>query len=354
MIHVYTDSQQVKFWADQSQQRTGLSMLFYEDVVPWQQQSGTKIAMTELLWFDSDVQCHVQDLYHQSDLLVLFLPELVSDQLIKCMDLPGVVMFIGGVLNYSLKHAKVELCPYFFWSTTDFYRACPDILSQLTHGTGADRYFDILLGTKKMHRDLVYQQVDSEINVVKYFGHNGDRDIRCYATEQFEWPTEIIDVSSQAINTTVETVTVQGTIVSLSQIVPVHIYNQTRYTWVTESQCDDGWSFFTEKIVKPMLGKRLFIVTSGQHYLKNLRQLGFRTFDSVINEEYDSLAYWEDRVIAATSCYQDLLMQDPAQIQQKIVDVVEHNFRLITEMPWQENMINTLGEHLTLFRATEP
>ena len=350
MLHVYTETEQVEFWANQAQQCTSRAMLFYKDAAHWQQQSGVKIAMIELLWFDSDTQNHVQNLYRQSDLLILFLPELVSDQLIKCMDLPGVVMFIGGVLNYSLAHAKVELCPYFFWSTTDFYRACPDILSQLTHGVNADRYFDVLLGTKKLHRDLIYQQIDLQDNIVKYFGHDGDRDIRCYAAEQFEWPTEIVNVSAETINTTAETVTVQGTIVSLSQIVPVNIYNQTRYTWVAESQCDDGWSFFTEKIVKPMLGKRLFIATSGQYYLKNLRQLGFRTFNSVINEDYDTLAYWEDRVIAAANCYRELLVQDPAMVQQKIVDVAEHNFRLITETPWQENMISTLSAYLRLFR----
>jgi len=260
-----------------------------------------------------------------------------------------VVMFIGGVLNYELKHAEIFLCPYFFWSTADFYRACPDVLNQLTHGADADRYFDVLLGTKKIHRDYVYQAVDHNKNIVKYFDHGGDRDIRLYPQAEFEWPREIVSAPEQSINSTAEIVKVNGTIVSLSQIIPVNIYNQTHYTWVAESQCDDDWSFFTEKIVKPMLGKRLFLVTSGQHYLRNLRSLGFKTFENIIDETYDSKSYWEDRLSGALEGYHLLLQRNPQEIQKEITDIVEHNFDLITNTQWYEQMIDAVSNVLSLF-----
>ena len=349
MVNVYTDSEQVKFWAAEAEKKLNTPLIFADSWEQWKQLPGKKIAITELLWFGEDVEQRAMELYNHSDLLVLFLPEFVSDSLIRKMDLPGVVMFIGGVLNYELKHAEIFLCPYFFWSTVDFYRACPDVLNQLTHGADADRYFDVLLGTKKIHRDYVYQKINHDINIVKYFDHTGDRDIRDYQKTQFEWPTEVLALPSDTIDSTAQAVTVNGTIVSLSQIIPVNIYNQTHYTWVTESQCDDDWSFFTEKIVKPMLGGRLFLVTSGQHYLRNLRSLGFKTFGDVVDESYDSYDYWEDRLAGAVKCYNELIKQDPAVIRNKIAAVVDHNFDLITNTAWQDRMVDSLECVLKVF-----
>jgi len=46
-------------------------------------------------------------------------------------------------------------------------------------------------------------------------------------------------------------------------------------------------SWFTEKTIKCLLSKKPFILLSGQHALKNLRDMGFKTFSSIIDESYD-------------------------------------------------------------------
>ena len=46
-----------------------------------------------------------------------------------------------------------------------------------------------------------------------------------------------------------------GKLVSLSQIIPVDIYNSTAYSVVCETNYDNHYSFYTEKIVKPIIAK---------------------------------------------------------------------------------------------------
>ena len=56
---------------------------------------------------------------------------------------------------------------------------------------------------------------------------------------------------------------------------------------VTETTFENNELFISEKIVKPLVGFQPFIVLGPQYYLKELRKLGFKTFDSIWDESYD-------------------------------------------------------------------
>jgi hypothetical protein len=45
----------------------------------------------------------------------------------------------------------------------------------------------------------------------------------------------------------------------------------------------------TEKTAKPIWAKRLFVMFGTPGFLKKLHELGFKTFDHVIDESYDSM-----------------------------------------------------------------
>lgn len=64
---------------------------------------------------------------------------------------------------------------------------------------------------------------------------------------------------------------------------------------VTETTFEDNELFISEKIVKPLVGFQPFIVLGPQHYLKELKKLGFKTFDSVWDESYDDEENFEKR-----------------------------------------------------------
>lgn len=49
-----------------------------------------------------------------------------------------------------------------------------------------------------------------------------------------------------------------------------------------------GDTFFpTEKTVRPIVGNKPFLVYGPRHFLRNLQNLGFKTFSSIWNEQYD-------------------------------------------------------------------
>lgn len=342
MLNILLGTKQALYWLENA--KFDSKYIISRNIPVWLDDTvSTRVAMFDVLYCDGETEKQLQIACDNAKLVIVLLPEFIADTWIHKFDLPNVAFFINGRLNYATKHAQVYLDPYFFWSTVDFYRAYPEILEQLhsdpTHS------FDILLGRRKPHRDIVYNTLDHATNIIRYFPSHEDLDIKQYNKENFEWPSVLLDVPAP-VTMTAQAVTVDGIIVSLSQIIPVDIYNRTRYTLVTETLTDNNFSFFTEKIVKPMLAKRLFIVCSGQYYLKNLRQLGFRTFDGLVNESYDEIESWEERTKAACAEAQRLSTLDGNLIQSAITDIVEHNYRHLMNTPWQQNLFRDVGQIL--------
>lgn len=74
-------------------------------------------------------------------------------------------------------------------------------------------------------------------------------------------------------------------------------YLDSYFNIVTETCFAEGQVFFTEKILKPLMCLQPFIVLSSPNYLKKIKQLGFKTFDSIWDESYDEIQDNEDRLI---------------------------------------------------------
>jgi hypothetical protein len=148
------------------------------------------------------------------------------------------------------------------------------------------------------------------------------------------WEDVGLELPDQDFTWTVTPIRYKGQGMSLSQVIPLSIYNQTAYSIVAETNCDNNYSFFTEKIVKPILSRRLFLVASGQHYLRNLRSLGFKTFDGIIDETYDSIADNDQRFKLACEQIQYLIDQPQNEILDKIKPITEHNKQAMLTTDW--------------------
>lgn len=72
-------------------------------------------------------------------------------------------------------------------------------------------------------------------------------------------------------------------------VVNPRCYVDSWFSVVTETIFDYPYSFRTEKIYKPILMAHPFVVAANSGYLRDLRNAGFRTFDSVIDESYDQI-----------------------------------------------------------------
>jgi hypothetical protein len=217
-----------------------------------------------------------------------------------------------------------------------FYRDV-DLLDQLDPYSVKPKYFDILLGWPKLHRDVIFNFINNtnlqDQVIMTYF-----QDRSKPVSQQGIWDIDF----SPGIMYTVTQINVQNRYASISQIIPLSIYNQTAYTVVAETNYSNHYSFYTEKIVKPILAERLFIVFSGQHYLRNLRSLGFKTFDGIIDETYDIIADFDQRGQMITEQMIYLFSQDQQIILDKIKPIVEYNYKLMIETDWYGDFFKEL------------
>ena len=89
---------------------------------------------------------------------------------------------------------------------------------------------------------------------------------------------------------------------------PVAYYNQTNAELVVETMCHDNDDTFylTEKTTKPITMMHPFMVLSNKGFLKNLCDLGFRTFNEYFDESYDREPQIDKRIQIITQNLMDL------------------------------------------------
>jgi hypothetical protein len=204
-------------------------------------------------------------------------------------------------------------------------------LEQLNHDLTQKKYlFDCLLGQPKKHRDFIYDRVHSQENVLWSYhgktswisGHPVDADLPLGSRSS----TSIKYRGNQSCNASV--------------LMPWLVYNQSWFSIVAETQWDKR--FYTEKTAKPLHGRRLFIWFGAQHGLKHLRDLGFVTFDNVIDESYDDIKDDTERWSRAWDQVQYLMTQNPIDIYKLVEERLVHNQSLFRSKNFYNDMIQQI------------
>ena len=249
--------------------------------------------------------------------------------------------FTCGFINGVKSHQWMD----WFINTNYFYQR-HNLLTQLTPYINKEKTFDILLGATRPHRNFIYNKIINSSLV--------DESILTYYKvthlELFTNDNFILEPGTNSIvpiTHTVGKVEYHGEEMHISTIIPISIYNQTAYSIVAETNFDNDYSFYTEKIVKPILAERLFIVFSGQHYLRNLRSLGFKTFDGIIDETYDIIEDSTTRFEQAFKQMEYLATLPQEEVLQQIREIVQHNKRIMFETNWQGQFYTELKTGLT-------
>lgn len=101
-------------------------------------------------------------------------------------------------------------------------------------------------------------------------------------------------------------------------------YLDSYFNIVTETCFAERQIFFTEKILKPLMCLQPFIVVSSPNYLKKLKELGFKTFDSLWDESYDTIIDNEDRLIK--------IFEIIKQISEWSLDECEKNYKSVLDI----------------------
>ena len=85
----------------------------------------------------------------------------------------------------------------------------------------------------------------------------------------------------------------------------------------------------TEKIFKPIVSKQPFMLLAAPGNLAYLRSYGFKTFDGIIDESYDSIQNNDHRIEAVVKqlhWYCDLSEHDKTDIMRAVEPIVTYNF----------------------------
>jgi hypothetical protein len=270
---------------------------------------------------------------------------------IIALDLPDVSLYICGRIKHQFKHARVYQWMDWFITTSHFYKNIrPDLLEQkLQKNNSKEKRFDVLLGCARTHRDFVYSSiVERQLTdqVVMSYHKSANQDLKntsfVFETEGLEFET------ARTYQHTIDPVVYYGKGMSLSQVVPISVYNKTCYSVVAETNFANDYNFYTEKVVKPILAGRLFVAIAGQGYLEFLREIGFRTFGNVIDESYDHESDNITRWTMAMNQLELLCSLDSDQVLEQIKEIVDHNQQLMLTTDWYGQLAGDFIKELDL------
>jgi len=96
-----------------------------------------------------------------------------------------------------------------------------------------------------------------------------------------------------------------------------------------------GETFFpTEKTIRPIMGKKPWLIYGPENYLRRLQELGFQTFDTLWSEEYDQFSgpvRWQyiQQVIQNLT---NLSTADRCALLDKASLITEHNWKVLEDL----------------------
>jgi hypothetical protein len=124
---------------------------------------------------------------------------------------------------------------------------------------------------------------------------------------------------------------------SVSQTVPWEIYQKTSISLAVESVSTGSMFFMAEKISKPMMATRPFIVFGIKGYVKHLNQLGYKTFHPYIDESYDDI---EDDIQRWQKAFEQVIKLQSQDCQRLYIDLEDRLIHNLTLLRSQQDNAN--------------
>jgi hypothetical protein len=129
-------------------------------------------------------------------------------------------------------------------------------------------------------------------------------------------------------------------------------YIDTYFSVVTETVFEYPYSFRTEKIWKPIMMGHPWIAVSNRGYYRDIRNLGFKTFDGIIDESFDLIDDNQRRIERIAQVVQDLCQKNLAEFLQATREVCKYNQQHLNQLRHQirsefpDRFINFLQPYL--------
>jgi len=133
-------------------------------------------------------------------------------------------------------------------------------------------------------------------------------------------------------------------------IVNHRCYTDTWFSLVTETIFDYPHTFRTEKIWKPVLMAHPFVVAANSGYLRDLRDAGFQTFHTLIDERYDQIDCPSTRIERIIDTIRGISQLGAAEFWEASRDICKYNQQHLVEYNREQraqlprNLLNYINE----------
>jgi hypothetical protein len=112
-------------------------------------------------------------------------------------------------------------------------------------------------------------------------------------------------------------------------------YIDTYFSVVTETVFEYPYSFRTEKIWKPIAMAHPWIAVANAGYYRDMRHLGFKTFDPFIDESFDLIDHSQTRIERIADVVKDLCSQNLTSFLVAVQDICKYNQQHLSDMRLQ-------------------
>jgi hypothetical protein len=260
--------------------------------------------------------------------------------------MPNLLMVIPAQNTFGMKSYPWVIWQHWLQDAATVYRTprFTSYINTLEIGQTRPKLFDVLLGGQRPYRTMLHDWIEQDPlleskTIMTYFGLNSNRPFI---------PEPDLDVPIPAVNFhTGVNCEYLDVVTRVAVIPPISIYQQCAYTVVAETTAQDNYVFFTEKIARPIICQRLFIVLSSHKYLHYLRESGFQTFGDIINESYDLEVDDKKRWRMAFEQMQNLASMDQQLVLNQIDPIVKHNKKILLETDWNKKMSRQVNQIIT-------
>jgi predicted XRE-type DNA-binding protein len=129
----------------------------------------------------------------------------------------------------------------------------------------------------------------------------------------------------------------------------INDYNATDIEVVLETLFDDDRLHLTEKSLRPIAVGQPFILASTQGSLEYLRSYGFKTFDTVWDEHYDTIEDHEQRLCAIADLMNQIANWLPHIRQRKIAEaqvIADYNRQHFFSQQFSDHVVSELKTNL--------
>jgi hypothetical protein len=124
----------------------------------------------------------------------------------------------------------------------------------------------------------------------------------------------------------------------IRRIVP-QIYLDSWVTLISDASFSDNdhTLFLSEKVFKPISCRHPFIIVGNKGSLKQLRKMGYKTFEGFIDESYDDLTTFERYDAIIESIKKIINIEDKLSWYLSMQEILDHNYKTLQNSIFREN-----------------